>query len=114
MAYSDATVPVLPQEDWQPTLAAHAIVVVHFWVSWSPPDLAMSKVIQQVRPDFAEITFFYVDIAGDGAKLANHFGAFQTPVLVCFLNGQEHARSLGFLNAELLRAKLREWLAAST
>ena len=114
MAYSDATVPTLPQEDWKQALAARAIAVVHFWVSWSPPDLAMSQVIQQVRPDFAEVTFFYVDIDGDGAELTNHFKAFQTPVLICFLNSQEHARFMGFLNVELLHLKLRQWLAAST
>lgn len=114
MAYSDTTVPVLPQESWQQALAADAIAVVHFWVSWSPPDLAMSKVIQQVRPDFAEIAFFYVDIDGDGAELTNHFKAFQTPVLICFLKGRPHETVIGYLGPDKLRAKLRQWLTAST
>ena len=107
--------PKLTADNFWAEVAAHPIVVVHFWATWNQSDRMMDGVTQNVRPEFEAISFFAFDSGPEESwDILHHLGIYSLPTLICFLNGQEHARSVGYLNPKLLRAKLREWLAAST
>ena len=105
--------PPLPKAGREEVLAALPVAVVHIYTTWNGADWAIAPVIKHVAPDYSEITFFSVDI-DEEPEFADRFREWHVPVLHCFFSGQLHGTSIGYLSADLLRAKLREWLAAST
>ena len=112
MAYWDS-VPRLKEEHWEQEVAAHAVAVVLFWAAWSQPDHMMSGVLEAVRPEFASIAFFSCDL-DSAPEVAAANAVMTNPTLICFLNGQRHVTTIGYLGEEHLRARLSEWLAAGT
>ncbi len=108
------SVPALSEENFWREVTAHPVAVVLCWAAWSQPDLALAGLLEKVRPEYASIVFFAANIAGDGAEVAKWFEEYRTPTLLCFLNGQHHATSVGYLRPDQLRLKLNEWVDAST
>jgi thiol-disulfide isomerase/thioredoxin len=106
--------PALPAQGWQQVLAAHRVAVAVCWTPWAQADFAMAPILRGVQPEYPAIAFFSADIAGEGAELAQWFSQYHTPALLCFFGGQHHDTHVGFMNEDALRAKLREWLEAST
>ncbi len=105
----------LPHEGWQQVLAAHDVAVVFIWAEWYVLTRAMDKELQVVRSEFETVAFFGCDLDSQPQVTADVTGGMASnPMLACFFNGQRHDISFGYLNPEKLRAKLREWLAAST
>jgi thioredoxin-like negative regulator of GroEL len=110
-----SSLPPLEAAGWEQVLASHQVAVVHFWAPWSVVDRPMDKAIQETRLEFETVAFFSFDTTPEEHwTILQHFNICTLPHLICFFNGQEHARSVGYINAEQLRAKLHEWLAAST
>lgn len=110
-----SAMPPLPAEEWRQVLAEHEVAVVHFLAVWSVPDRMLNKVLEQVRPEFEHIAFFSCDVDSDSAvEVFAANGVMTTPTFCFFLKGQQRALLIGCPNADQLRAKLREWLAAST
>ena len=114
MSWTSA-IPPLPEEGWQQVLAGHDVAVILFWAEWSPPDLMMGKVLQQVQPEFTSIAFFSYDLDSQSAvEVTDACGVITNPALVCFFNGKRHDSLIGYMKARQLRAELRQWLGAST
>ncbi len=107
--------PALTLSNYEQLLAEHKVVVVHFWAAWDIHARPMDVSLQKMRPELDSIAFFSCEIyTAAGEIIAALNGVFTTPTLLCFLNGQHHDTSVGYLRPEQLRAKLSEWLAAST
>ena len=103
----------LTAENWRQEVTAHEVAVMFLWAEWSPQDLALGKMLRQIRPEFASVAFFSCDMDAE-PEVPQVLGVLTNPALICFLNGERHDTSIGHISARQLRAKLRQWLSTST
>ena len=84
------------------------LVVVDFWAEWCGPCKAMAPVFEQVSTELEpEFRFLKVDTEAEQG-LAARYGIRSIPTMMLFWKGEEIARRAGAVNAETLRAWLRE------
>lgn len=83
-------------------------VVVDFWAEWCGPCKAMAPVFEKVSSELEpEFRFLKVDTEAEQG-LAARYGIRSIPTMALFWKGEAIARRAGAVNAETLRAWLRE------
>jgi thioredoxin-like negative regulator of GroEL len=92
-------------------LAAHPVVVVHFWAAWNQTDRAMDALLQRVRPEFANrIEFRSCDIDDlDSVPIISKARVLNIPTLACFIRGRHHETRVGLRSEQDLGTKLASW-----
>lgn len=78
-------------------LRAKGPVLVDFTATWCPPCKALSPLVERVADKFQALTVGSVNV-DEYPELASRYGIRGMPTLVVFENGQETARSTGFIN----------------
>ena len=100
------TVP-LTAADLPDVLAAHPVVVVHFWAPWNGVDRLFAPVLDSVRPEFEGlIEFRSADVDDEGLSgFCQECGVVNVPAIAGFAGGRRVRLIVGSLPAESLRAE---------
>lgn len=81
------------------------LVVLDFWAEWCGPCRMLAPVLEEIGTEYPEVAFGKVNV-DDEAGLAQMFGIVSIPTLVFMKNGKIIKKSVGYLDADGLRAVL--------
>ena len=81
------------------------LVVLDFWAEWCGPCRMLAPVLEEIGTEYPEIAFGKVNV-DEEAGLAQMFGIVSIPTLVFMKNGKIIKKSVGYLDADGLRAVL--------
>ena len=81
------------------------LVVLDFWTEWCGPCRMLAPVLEEIGTEYPEVAFGKVNV-DEEAGLAQMFGIVSIPTLVFMKNGKIIKKSVGYLDADGLRAVL--------
>lgn len=81
------------------------LVVLDFWAEWCGPCRMLAPVLEEIGTEYPEVAFGKVNV-DEEASLAQMFGIVSIPTLVFMKNGKIIKKSVGYLDADGLRAVL--------
>ena len=81
------------------------LVVLDFWAEWCGPCRMLAPVLEEIGTGYPEVAFGKVNV-DEEAGLAQMFGIVSIPTLVFMKNGKIIKKSVGYLDADGLRAVL--------
>ena len=81
------------------------LVVLDFWAEWCGPCRMLAPVLEEIGTEYPEVAFGKVNV-DEEAGLAQMFGIVSIPTLVFMKNGKIIKKSVGYLEADGLRAVL--------
>ena len=81
------------------------LVVLDFWAEWCGPCRMLAPVLEEIGTEYPEVAFGKVNV-DEEAGLAQMFGIVSIPTLVFTKNGKIIKKSVGYLDADGLRAVL--------
>ena len=81
------------------------LVVLDFWAEWCGPCRMLAPVREEIGTEYPEVAFGKVNV-DEEAGLAQMFGIVSIPTLVFMKNGKIIKKSVGYLDADGLRAVL--------
>ena len=81
------------------------LVVLDFWAEWCGPCRMLAPVLEEIGTEYPEVAFGKVNVVEE-AGLAQMFGIVSIPTLVFMKNGKIIKKSVGYLDADGLRAVL--------
>jgi hypothetical protein len=94
-------------------LSEHSVVVLHCWAAWNPADKAMDRMLDELRPAYADrIHFrsFDADLP-EHVDVCREWAFWNLPALVCFIRGRRVDMVVGCLPRERLIKRLDRWLS---
>lgn len=112
-------------EEWTPStfalnntnfaseVAAHSLVIVHFWAVWNHIDRPMDVSLQELIPLYStQIQFrsFDMDLDQEG-KIGLAYDVLNVPALGCFIEGRHHETSIGLRPTKELADLLAKWIS---
>jgi thioredoxin-like negative regulator of GroEL len=99
--------PPVTGAEWASLIAAHPVVVVHFWAAWNGVDRRFDPTFRAVREEFAgRIEFRSADVEGPTLEGAcRECQVVNVPALACFVRGRRVETILGARAPEELRAR---------
>ena len=89
--------PAITAAELPQALAAHSVVVAHFWAVWNGHDRRMDATIQAVRPHYADrIAFYAMDFDQESNwPLLRQYQIMSIPAIACFIHGTWLETSIG-------------------
>lgn len=81
------------------------LVVLDFWAEWCGPCRMLAPVLEEIGTEYPEVAFGKVNV-DEEAGIAQMFGIVSIPTLVFMKNGKIIKKSVGYLDADGLRAVL--------
>lgn len=81
------------------------LIVLDFWAEWCGPCRMLAPVLEKIGTEYPEVAFGKVNV-DEEAGLAQMFGIVSIPTLVFMKNGKIIKKSVGYLDADGLRAVL--------
>lgn len=81
------------------------LAVLDFWAEWCGPCRMLAPVLEEIGTEYPEVAFGKVNV-DEEAGLAQMFGIVSIPTLVFMKNGKIIKKSVGYLDADGLRAVL--------
>lgn len=90
-------------------LKADKPVVCDFYANWCGPCKMLAPVMQSMSEKFADKAHFIKVDVDECATLSVKYGIMSIPLVIIFKNGEEAAKSLGYMSA----AEAEEFLTAN-
>ena len=81
------------------------LVVLDFWATWCGPCRMLAPVLEEIETEYPEVAFGKVN-TDEEAELVRMFKIINIPTLVFMRNGEIIKKSVGYLDADGLRAVL--------
>lgn len=81
------------------------LTVLDFWATWCGPCRMLAPVLEEIESEYPEVAFGKINV-DDEAGLAQKFKIVSIPTLVFMKNGEVIKKSVGYLDADALRAVL--------
>ena len=86
------------------------LAVVDFNATWCGPCRMLAPIVDQLADELDDRAEFYSVDVDENNALAQQFGISSIPCLVVLKNGQEFARSVGFLPKQALQDMLDKYI----
>ena len=91
-------------------LQADKPVLLDFFATWCGPCQMLAPVLHELADEVgSKATFYSIDV-DENRQLATEYGISSIPCLVVLKNGQESARSVGFLPKQALQDMLDKYI----
>lgn len=102
----------LNEQDFDPALDQHPLLLVDFWADWCGPCKMLGPVIEELAADYdgRGVTVAKVNV-DECQELAVRYGVMSIPTVILIKNGQEAERLVGLLPKENFTALLDRYLA---
>lgn len=85
---------------------AQGVAVLDFSATWCGPCQMLAPVLHELADEVGSKAAFYSIDVDENRQLATEYGISSIPCLVVLKNGQESARSVGFLPKQALQDML--------
>lgn len=85
------------------------LLVLDFWAAWCGPCRMLAPVLQTVEEEYPDVVFGKINV-DEEEGLARRFGIVSIPTLVFMKNGVEVQKSVGYMDADALRARIENAL----
>lgn len=82
------------KEEFDKTIKTDKKVVVDFFATWCMPCRMMGQVLEEMGPDYPEVTFIKVDV-DKHPEIAQQFGVYSIPQLNIFKDGADKGKLVG-------------------
>lgn len=92
---------VTTMEEFDAKLSGDGVVCVHFGADWAPPCKDLDTVLDELKTEFASVSFVNVDAGGDLSDLAEKYGVESVPHVVFFNKGAKCGEVSGAKVAEI-------------
>ncbi len=79
------------------------LIVLDFWAAWCGPCKMLAPVLEAVESEYPDVVFGKINVDEEEA-LARRFGVVSIPTLVFMKNGAAVKKSVGYVDADELRA----------
>ena len=79
------------------------LILIDFFATWCGPCKMLSPVLEEVSADYPDVAFAKVNVDNDEA-LARRYNISVIPTLVLIRNGEVLKTSVGYMDADALRA----------
>lgn len=79
------------------------LIVLDFWAAWCGPCKMLAPVLEAVESEYPDVVFGKINVDEEEA-LARRFGIVSIPTLVFMKNGAAVKKSVGYVDADELRA----------
>ncbi len=79
------------------------LLVLDFWATWCGPCRMLAPVLQTVETEYPDVVFGKINV-DEEETLARRFGIVSIPTLVFMKNGVTVKKSVGYIDADELRA----------
>ena len=76
-------------------------VIVDFWAEWCGPCKMMSPILEEIAKSREDIEIAKVNVDTE-AEIAIKFGIMSIPAFILFKDGEEDARTVGYMSADEL------------
>lgn len=97
----------LTSSNFDEALKENRPVLVDFWATWCGPCQMLAPIVEEVAAENDAIIVAKLDV--DKAEdIAARYGVMSIPTLIMFKNGEQVAKSVGFLKKERLQAFIDE------
>lgn len=93
---------LLYNKDNAKEILENKIVFVDFWAPWCGPCRALAPIFEAVSENFNDKAVFAKCNVDDNERFAMKHGIASIPCVICFKNGEEVDRNLGFVSQEEL------------
>ena len=84
--------------------------IVDFYADWCGPCQMLAPVLHELADEVGSKAAFYSIDVDENRQLATEYGISSIPCLVVLKNGQESARSVGFLPKQALQDMLDKYI----
>ena len=88
---------------------AQGVAVLDFSATWCGPCQMLAPVLHELADEVGSKAAFYSIDVDENRQLATEYGISSIPCLVVLKNGQESARSVGFLPKQALQDMLDKY-----
>lgn len=88
---------------------AQGVAVLDFSATWCGPCQMLAPVLHELAVKLAAKPLYSIDV-DENRQLATEYGISSIPCLVVLKNGQESARSVGFLPKQALQDMLDKYI----
>ena len=89
---------------------AQGVAVLDFSATWCGPCQMLAPVLHELADEVGSKAAFYSIDVDENRQLATEYGISSIPCLVVLKNGQESARSVGFLPKQALQDMLDKYI----
>lgn len=72
-------------------------VVCDFFANWCTPCKMLAPVLEEASTKYGDAVFVKVDV-DENAELAARYGIMSIPLVAVFKNGEQTAKSLGYMS----------------
>lgn len=80
-------------------------IVADFYASWCGPCSMIAPVLEEISEEYSDVEFVKIDV-DDANKLAIELKISSIPCIVAFKDGEEYARSVGYVSKDQLKLSL--------
>lgn len=102
----------LNEQDFDPALDQHPLLLVDFWADWCGPCKMLGPVIEELAADYDGRGVAVAKVNVDECQeLAVRYGVMSIPTVILIQNGQEAERLVGLLPKENFTALIDRYLA---
>jgi len=100
---------IVTKENFNEVVNKYDLVIIDFFATWCMPCKMLSSELETLQEKYPNIVVGRID-CDQQMELAQKFKIYSIPDLFIFKKGNQVSNIVGYLSADELEAKLKEWI----